>query len=352
MKLLSVIIPLYNSAKWLPKCLDSVLDQDVPLAELEVICINDGSPDNSEEIALKYQQKYPNTIVVLSQENQGPSGARNNGMKHATGKYLCFVDPDDYVEPQVFGGLIKKMTDGNLDMLRFNYHIVDENYKPVEKREFEKQFDYSPCVMSGAEFLANRLDIACNIWRYMYRTELITANEIWCFTGDYFDDTPWLPLVLMKAERLDICDTVVYDYQERSDSLVKANSLPRVKKKNQGFLLLIRLLLEEIKGLRGEKVSYDSMKVLRNANLSSDLCDKIVLWYQMMIAHCVISLLTSVAIYEYKSRRYVFKELNDLGVFPLSSYRASAKNINKIRAFNSCPRLMMGIIHLKNNCKR
>ncbi|MCR5036394.1 MAG: glycosyltransferase [Bacteroidales bacterium] len=352
MKLLSVIIPLYNSAKWLPKCLDSVLDQDVPLAELEVICINDGSPDNSEEIALKYQQKYPNTIVVLSQENQGPSGARNNGMKHATGKYLCFVDPDDYVEPQVFGGLIKKMTDDGLDMLRFNYQIVDENYKPVEKREFEKQFDYSPCVMSGAEFLANRLDIACNIWRYMYRTELITANEIWCFTGDYFDDTPWLPLVLMKAERLDICDTVVYDYQERSDSLVKANSLPRVKKKNQGFLLLIRLLLEEIKGLRGEKVSYDSMKVLRNANLSSDLCDKIVLWYQMMIAHCVISLLTSVAIYEYKSRRYVFKELNDLGVFPLSSYRASAKNINKIRAFNSWPRLMMGIIHLKNNCKR
>ncbi len=349
MKLLSVIIPLYNSAKWLPKCLDSVLDQDVPLAELEVICINDGSPDNSEEIALKYQQKYPNTIVVLSQENQGPSGARNNGMKHATSKYLCFVDPDDYVEPQVFGGLIKKMTDGNLDMLRFNYQIVDENYKPVEKREFEKQFDYSPCVMSGAEFLANRLDIACNIWRYMYRTELITANEIWCFTGDYFDDTPWLPLVLMKAERLDICDTVVYDYQERSDSLVKANSLPRVKKKNQGFLLLIRLLLEEIKGLRGEKVSYDSMKVLRNANLSSDLCDKIVLWYQMMIAHCVISLLTSVAIYEYKSRRYVFKELNDLGVFPLSSYRASAKNIKKIRAFNICPRLMMRIVNLKSN---
>lgn len=352
MKLLSVIIPLYNSAKWLPKCLDSVLDQDVLLDELEVICVNDGSPDNSEQVALQYKEKYPDTIVVISQENQGPSGARNNGMKHATGKYLCFVDPDDYVEPQVFGGLIKKMTDGNLDMLRFNYQIVDENYKPVEKREFEKQFDYSPCVMSGAEFLANRLDIACNIWRYMYRTELITANEIWCFTGDYFDDTPWLPLVLMKAERLDICDTVVYDYQERSDSLVKANSLPRVKKKNQGFLLLIRLLLEEIKGLRGEKVSYDSMKVLRNANLSSDLCDKIVLWYQMMIAHSVISLLTSVAIYEYKSRRYVFKELNDLGVFPLSSYRASAKNINKIRAFNSCPRLMMGIIHLKNNCKR
>ena len=99
MKKLSVIIPLYNSAKWLPKCLDSVLDQDVPLDELEVICVNDGSPDNSEQVALQYKEKYPDTIVVISQENQGPSGARNNGMKHATGKYLCFVDPDDYVEP-------------------------------------------------------------------------------------------------------------------------------------------------------------------------------------------------------------------------------------------------------------
>ena len=349
MKQLSVIIPMYNSAKWLPKCLDSVLNQDMPLDELEVICVNDGSPDNSEQVALQYKEKYPDTIVVISQENQGPSGARNNGMKHATGKYLCFVDPDDFVEPQVFGGLLKKMTDGNLDMLRFNYQIVDENYKLVEKREFEKQFDYSPHLMSGAEFLANRLDIASNIWRYIYRTELIVVNEIWCFTGDYFDDTPWLPMVLMKADRLDICDTVVYDYQERSDSLVKANSLSRVKKKNQGFLLLIRLLLEEIKGLKGEKVAYDSMKVLRNANLSNDLREKIVLWYQMMIAHSVISLLTSIAVYEFKSRGSVLSELRGLGVFPLSTYRASAKNIKKIRAFNIYPRLMMRIINLKNN---
>ena len=340
---------MYNSAKWLPKCLDSVLNQDVPLDELEVICVNDGSPDNSEQVALQYKEKYPDTIVVLSQENQGPSGARNNGMRYANGKYLCFVDPDDYVEPQVFGGLIKKMTDDGLDMLRFNYQIVDENYNLVEKRQFEKQFDYSPCLMTGAEFLANRLDTACNIWRYIYRTELIVANEIWCFTGDYFDDTPWLPLVLIKANRLDFCDTVVYDYQERSDSLVKANSLSRVKKKNHGFLLLIRLLLEEIKGLKGENVAYDSMRVLRNANLSNDLRDKIVLWYQMMIAHSVISLLNSIAVYEFRSRDNILSELKRLGVFPLSSYRASAKSIKKIIAFNICPRLMMRIVNLKSN---
>ena len=339
---------MYNSAKWLPKCLDSVLNQDIPLDELEIICVNDGSPDNSKEVALQYKETYPDTIVVLSQENQGPSGARNNGMKHATGKYLCFVDPDDYVEPNVFGGLVKKMEDDNLDMLRFDYKIVDENYQPLPKREFEKQFDYSPYIMSGAEFLANRLDIACNIWRYMYRTELIVANKIWCFTGDYFDDTPWLPLVLMKADRLGICDTIVYDYQERSDSLVKANSLPRIKKKNQGFLLLIRLLLEEIKVLNGREVAYDSMQVLRNVKLSDDLREKIILWYKMMISHSVISLLTNTAVYVFESRGYVLDELKRLGVFPLSTYHSTKAAARKIKLANFSPKLLCMLVHLKN----
>ena len=184
MKVLSFIIPLYNSAKWLRKCLDSVLEQDIPLEQLEVICVNDGSPDNSADIVREYSKEYPDTILVLDQKNQGPSGARNNGMRHATGKYLCFVDPDDYVEPNVYGKLVNQMEDEQLDMLRFNYQSVDENYQPVEKPAFEKLFDYSPNLMSGAEFIATRLDIACNIWRYMYRREIITENGIWCFTGD------------------------------------------------------------------------------------------------------------------------------------------------------------------------
>lgn len=339
---------MYNSAKWLPKCLDSVLNQDVPLDELEVICVNDGSPDNSEEVSLQYKEKYPDTIVVISQENQGPSGARNNGMKHATGKYLCFVDPDDYVEPQVFGGLIKKMTDGGLDMLRFNYQIVDENYKLVEKREFEKQFDYSPCFMTGAEFLADRLDTASNIWRYIYRTELIVANEIWCFTGDYFDDTPWLPMVLMKAEKLDICDTVVYDYQERSDSLIKARTLSAVRKKIEGGFLLLKLLKEEMSGLNGNKIDYPNMRVLNEISLSEDLKQKILGWYEMMISLSVISLLTEVATHEYSSFKQYVKRLKDMDVLPLSYYKSLKKNRKKIRLINFSPSLMVKLIHWKS----
>ena len=348
MKLLSIIIPLYNSAKWLPKCLDSVLNQDVPLDNMEIVCINDGSLDNSEQIALQYRVKYPDTIVVLSQENQGPSGARNNGMRHATGKYLCFVDPDDFVEPNVYGGLLKQMEDLNLDVLRFNYQIVDEEYRQVRKRLFESQFDYSSCIMTGADFLADRLDIACHIWKYVFRANLITSNRIWCFTGDYFDDTPWLPMVLMKADRLGVSGTVVYDYQERGDSLVKAQTPVAVKRKKEGFLLLIRLLQDEIQILQGGNVNYPNMKVLSSIHLNPYTLEKIILWYKTMISHASITLLTNTAIFDAKSCRKDLQVLRNMGVFPLSKYNVKVLSSWKVLLFNKCPMLMMKMLHFKN----
>lgn len=348
MKLLSVIIPMYNSAKWLPKCLDSVLSQDIAEADLEIICINDGSPDNSEEIATRYQSEHPASIVVLSQENQGPSGARNNGIRHATGKYLCFVDPDDFVEPNVYGGLLKQMEDLQLDVLRFNYQIVDEEYRPVKKREFELQFDYSPCIMSGADFLADRMDIACHIWKYFYRTELITLNHIWCFTGDYFDDTPWLPMVLMKAERLGVCGTVVYDYQDRGDSLVKDVTPVSVKRKREGHLLLVQLLQKEILILQGEKVSYSNMQVLSSISLNDSTKENIISWYKMLISHSAFSLLTNSALYDPGSYKNNLKELRKMNVFPLSDYKTKSIGNWKIRMFNRFPMLMMKLLRLKS----
>ena len=338
MKVLSFIIPLYNSAQWLRKCLDSVLEQDIPLEQMEVICVNDGSPDNSADIAREYIKEYPNTIVVLDQENQGPSGARNNGMRHATGKYLCFVDPDDYVEPNVYGKLVKQMEDEKLDMLRFNYQIVDEEYKPVDKREFEKQFDYTPKLMSGSEFIATRLDIACNIWRYMYRREIITENGIWCFTGDYYDDTPWLPLVLMQAERMNICDTVVYDYLERSDSLVKTQNPKMMKRKSDGVILLLKYLEDERKSIVDGRLSIEERWK-----------EGMIEWYKMIEAHAVIGLLTNIGTSLFSDRHNYLRQLQDMHLFPLSIKNGTAKVLRKIRMASNCPMMYIWLIHIKNS---
>ena len=326
MKKLSFIIPLYNSAQWLQKCLYSVLNQDIPESEMEIICINDGSPDDSADIAREIAKEHP-SIIVIDQENQGPSGARNNRMRPSTGKYLCFVDPDDFVEPNVYGGLIKQMEEQQLDMLRFNYQIVNEHYEVIPKRPFELRFDYTPQLMTGSQFLSERLDIACNIWRYIYRTEIIIKNNIWCYVGDYYDDTPWLPLVLMKAERMNICDKVVYDYLERSDSLVNAKSPRAVQRKIDGGLMLLEILTEQFK-------SIDNIGVRS--------------WYEVIIAHATLSLLTLVGIYHYANRRQYIKRLLQLNIYPLSTMKADKKAQRKIQMINLSPRLFLWLLSLKN----
>ena len=325
-KTLSFIIPLYNSAQWLQKCLYSVLNQDIPESEMEIICVNDGSPDNSADMVREIAKEHP-SIIMIDQENQGPSGARNTGMRHAMGKYLCFVDPDDFVEPNVYGGLVRQMEEEQLDMLRFDYQIVDENYNLVPKRPFELKFDYTPQLMTGTEFLINRLDIACNIWRYIYRTDIITKNNIWCYTGDYYDDTPWLPLVLMKAERMNICDTVVYDYLERSDSLVNANSPKAVQRKIDGGIMLLEIMHEQLK-------SIDNIGVRR--------------WYNMVITLSIVSLMTLIGTYQYNDRNKYLSKIAPLNLFPLSNINQVLKSTRKLRLLNISPRLFLWLLHVKN----
>lgn len=336
MKILSCIVPLYNSAKWLEKCLYSILNQDIPENQMEIICINDGSPDNSADLAREIGKEHP-SIIVIDQPNQGPSGARNTGMKAATGKYLAFVDPDDFVEPNVYGQLVQQMEDEQLDMLRFNYRIVDEDYNPVEKRPFEKAFDYSPKLMSGAEFLATRLDIACNIWRYIYRREIITANNIWCFTGDYFDDTPWLPLVLLKAERMNICDVVAYNYLVRADSLVKTNNPKMMKRKSDGVILLLNYLEQELADIKSGRLVVDE-----------EWKNGVIAWYKMIEAHAVVSLLTNIGIAQFSERKTYLRRLRELNIFPLSTKTDFKKSLRKIRIANFWPMSLIWIIHLRN----
>ncbi|MDD6463789.1 MAG: glycosyltransferase family 2 protein, partial [Clostridiaceae bacterium] len=102
----SVIVPVYNVEQYLRICLDSLVDQTIDKSKMEVLVINDGSPDNSWDICLEYSEKY-DFIKIFSKENEGLSATRNFGIKHAKGKYLFFLDSDDYFTPDT----VKKVTD-------------------------------------------------------------------------------------------------------------------------------------------------------------------------------------------------------------------------------------------------
>ena len=123
---ISVIIPVYNVEKYLEETIESVVNQTIGFDNIQMILVNDGSPDNSEEICLKYKEKYPDNVVYVKQENAGVSSARNNGLKHATGKYVNFFDSDDIWDKNAYEKAIKFL-DSNLsvDLVAFRLIVME-----------------------------------------------------------------------------------------------------------------------------------------------------------------------------------------------------------------------------------
>src|SRR5664280_106059 len=120
---LSIIVPAHNIEGYLERCLRSLLEQDLDPNDYEIIVVDDGSSDRTQIIAEELSLRYPQ-ITVHSQENQGPSAARNAGIHIARGKYIYFVDGDDYIASQVLGKLVTVMDQARLEVLAFEFAIV------------------------------------------------------------------------------------------------------------------------------------------------------------------------------------------------------------------------------------
>ena len=325
MKRLSIIVPLYNSAQYLPKCIGSLVHQDIPLEDYEIILVNDGSPDHSEDLARQYASEYFN-IIVVSQENKGTSGARNTGVRVSTGKYLYFVDPDDYILENSLKLLLDQMDANELDVLRFGYTEVDEEYKPTQSCKHPEQPDYSPKIMDGYTFMGERLGTACYVWTFLFKASIIKDNRLYFIEGDYFDDTPWLPRVLAKANRVDSIPMKRHFYLIRSNSLVQSKSVASIKRKIDGHLFLVDEL--------GRQVSVIQNKDARK-------------WYRMMTAFCVLTLLTLVGQFFYSDRKSFICSLREKKVFPLSWDRFDWQNKLKLLMINISPSIYCWLIHIR-----
>lgn len=323
---LSIVVNMYNTAVYMPKCLDTLLHQDIPASDYEIILVDDCSPDSSLEMANDYAAKYPNIRVCTHEKNKGLAAARNTGIDAAKGEYLCFVDPDDYVEKNSVAALLKQMDYEQLDMLRFNYQKVDEDYNNVPDSEIEARFDYTPGVMTGTDYLAHRLGIGCYVWAYIYRLEFIKKTGIRFFEGCFFDDTPWLPRVLQKAQRVNVNQIRHQYYLQRSTSMVHARNQQAIIRRADMHMQMIDILLEQKSAAPAE--TYE--------------------WYDMMFANAAISLLTALATIDYRMCMDYYNRLRKKSIFPLSDAMASKKSLRKIKLLNSIPHLLLLFVHLKN----
>ncbi len=185
MKTVSVIIPVYNVEKYLPKCLDSVLAQTY--TELEIICVNDGSPDNSADVLADYAKK-DGRIKIVNQENQGLSGARNTGIRYSTGDYTVFLDSDDWIDAETVEAAVNSAETNNSDVVMWGY-VREFAEKSLEKKIFEgdKTFDSKEsrelhrrlAGLCGAELaIPENTDAIVTAWGKLYKTSIIKENSL------------------------------------------------------------------------------------------------------------------------------------------------------------------------------
>jgi glycosyltransferase involved in cell wall biosynthesis len=263
-------------------------------------------------------------IRVEHHSNKGLAGARNTGLRAAKGKYLCFVDPDDYIEKQSLSALLNQMDEENLDVLRFNYQKVDELGNNIPDSPMERSFDYSSQLMTGVEFMKNRLTTSCYVWAYIYRRELIVENDINFDESCYFDDVPWLPRILPLAQRVNCTSVRHLYYTQRGGSMVNTVNVNAVKRKVEGLLKVLKLLLK-----------HSSHK-------------EVLDWYSRMYSQIITSVLTSVAVYLYDLRYDYIKRIKQYRIYPLSKQNTSNKTKNKISLINFSPMLFVWLVNKKN----
>lgn len=218
---ITIIIPVYNTEKYLKKCLDSVYQLN--LNNKEIILVNDCSTDNSLEMLTQYKEKFKeNTIIINHKINQGLSAARNSGIKKAKGKYLFFLDSDDFVDAKELEKFFKEALETNVEILIGNYYLY------YSKSDIEK-FKYSPKIMkneiSGLDFMEQSFKNNCMSiisCRSLYKKNFLIKNNLFFINGLLHEDIAFTSTVLFLTKKVRYSDKYFYYYrQNREGSIMK-----------------------------------------------------------------------------------------------------------------------------------
>ena len=210
----AVIIPVYNVEKYLPQCLDSVINQT--LSDIEIICVNEGSTDNSGEILAQYAAK-DKRIKVINQQNQGLSAARNAGLKIAMANYISFIDSDDFVHPQFLEILYNAIQTGNSDIAGCNFAKISDD-KEILKIENTSSKIYTPALNV---LLDKRNFIHFNVWNKLYRREAI--QNISFVEGIYYEDWIFNTCVFAQIKSFAWINSPLYGYRVSNGSIMRSS---------------------------------------------------------------------------------------------------------------------------------
>lgn len=210
---ISIIVPIYNVETYLRKCLDSLVNQT--LADIEIICIDDGSTDNSSAILQEYAI-YDNRVKIITQNNFGVSNARNKGLRLAKGEYIGFCDPDDWVEADFYEKLYNYA-------IQYNADIAATNIIKVRKNKKQKFFTFkNTTICEDYKEKLKTCDIPdySYIWNKIYKTRPIKESNLLFEEGKVYEDIRFSVQVFALLNRLVTVPDTNYYYFSRPNSII------------------------------------------------------------------------------------------------------------------------------------
>lgn len=206
----SVVVPIYNVEKYLEKSLDSLLNQT--LEDIQIILVNDGSTDNSGNIAKLYAEKNPDKMLYVEKKNGGLSDARNYGMKYAEGDYIAFLDSDDYIEKTAYEEMYNKAIEENADYVECNFIWEYPN-----KTKKDKQFAYN----NKKEMLAFVRVVA---WNKLIKRSIIVENNIEFPKGLRYEDVEFTYKLIPYINKFAYVDKEFVHYIQRENSIANVQN--------------------------------------------------------------------------------------------------------------------------------
>lgn len=220
MPIVSVILPCYNAEKHLRQCLDSIVRQT--LQDIEILCIDDGSTDSTPQILQQYQAADPR-VSVLTQANAGAGAARNNGLRHASGTYLSFLDADDFFEPDMLEKAVESAEKYRADYVVFNADRFFQDREVFEDIPWSIRFeDLPPYMPFSYRQLTDNVFLSFVGWAWdkLYRRSFVLEHDLWFQEQRTTNDMLFVFSALVCAKRIAVVDkTLIHQRRGSSQTL-------------------------------------------------------------------------------------------------------------------------------------
>ena len=219
-KMIDVIVPVYNVERFVAPCIDSLLEQTIPI---QIILVDDGSKDGSSAIVADYAKRFPEQITLIVQENQGLSGARNTGLQHVTAEYCAFMDSDDWVSPDYYEALLDALIEENADISCADITFTYTTHTELKPANTISKFEGSTSVISRTErtYKRNIIDVFPMIQNKLWKTAVLRANNMVFYPGKLYEDLDFFYRIYPFLNKIAFTTKGTFYYRQRKGSIVK-----------------------------------------------------------------------------------------------------------------------------------